>query len=144
MPPQPLPEDAAGRELRRTLAPGELVLAYATGIGGAMLIATDWRAIIIKAGAAVTGMWSGKQNTSFRYGQISSIDLYAGTLGSGSYGYGYVVITSAGEEHRNLGRYRDAELVKAKNICPFNLLSEAAFRQVVEVIRSHLYAPPPR
>ncbi len=143
MPPQPLPEDAAGRELRRTLAPGEQVLAYATGIGGALLAATDWRAIIIKPGPAAGGTWLGKQNTSFRYGQMSRIDLYTGALGDGYYGYGYVVITSVGEEHRNLGRYRDAQLIKAKNVCPFNLLSEVIFRQVVDIIRSHLYAPPP-
>ncbi len=144
MPPQPLPEDAAGRELRRTLAPGEQVLAYATGIGDALLAATDWRAIIIKIGSAAGGTWLGKQNTSFRYGQITGIDLYTATLGDGSYGYGYVLVTSVGDEQRPLARYRDAQLLKAKNVCPFNLLSEATFRQVAEIIRSRMYAPPPR
>ena len=143
VPSLPLHDDAAGRELRRTLVTDEQVLTYALGTGGAMLVATDWRAIIIKAGAAATGTWLGKQNTSFRYGQIASIDLYTGTLGDGSYAYSCVVITSVGEKNPPPGRSRDpTDLIKAKNVCPFNLLSEASVRHVVEIIRSRLYAPP--
>lgn len=142
MPPQPLPEDAAGRELRRTLAPGEQVLAYATGTDGALLVATDWRAIIIKAGAAASGTWFRKQNTSFRYGQISGIELLVGTAGDGSHRSGYVVINSMGEQSPILGGSRGAaHAVKAKNVCAFDLESEATFGQVVTFIRSQLYGP---
>lgn len=104
---QPFSKGAAGRKLRRTLASDEPVLAFAAGMGDALPVATDWRAIIIKAGTAATGSWLGQQNTSFRYGQISSIDLYMpgtldtlgtlGTLGEGVSGVGFVVITSTGE-----------------------------------------------
>lgn len=131
---QHLPGGSAGRELRRTLAEGELVLAWASGKGGALLIATDRRAIIIKAGPGATGTWFGKKNASFGYGQISSVDLHTGAMD------GYVEISAGGVQNRSVGRY--AQLVRADNICPFNKWSEGRFRQVVETIRQHLYASP--
>lgn len=154
MPFQPFPEDAAGRELRRTLAPDEQVLAYALGLGGALVVATDWRAIIIKVGAATTGTWFGKQNTTFRYGEISRIDLSVPTPGEGDgegtdgrdgARVGFVVITSRGEQYRwrDRSRPRDpAHFCTAKNVCPFDPLRAASFGQVVEIIRRHVYTPP--
>jgi hypothetical protein len=53
---------------------------------------------------------------------------------------GYVEISAGGVQNRNLGR--TAQLVQADNVCPFNKWGEAAFRQVVEVIRHQLYARP--
>lgn len=159
MPSQPLSEDAAGRELRRTLAPNEQVLGYTLGIGGSLLVATDWRAIIIKVGSAATGTWFGKQNTTFAYGEISRIDLYVPTPGEGEGAEGggaegtddsrpgFVVITSRGEQspthHRPRPRPGDAaHFGTAKNVCPFNPLRAADFQQIVEIIRRHLYTPP--
>lgn len=150
VPSLPLHDDAAGRELRRTLVTDEQVLTYALGTGGAMLVATDWRAIIIKVGSTATGTWFGKQNTSFRYGEIRSIDLYVprpgdggGTDGTSRSTVGLVVITSRGERYPTLDRYRDpAQLVKAKNVCSFDTLRAADFQQVVAIIRQHVYTPP--
>ncbi len=99
-----------------------------------MLVATDRRAIIIKAGAAATGQWFGKKNASFGYNQITSVDVHTGAMD------GYVEISAGGVQNRNLGR--TAQLVKADNICPFNKWGEGDFRKVVEAIRYHLYARP--
>jgi Short C-terminal domain len=99
-----------------------------------LLVATARRAIIIKAGVAATGQFFGKKNASFGYGQITSVDVHTGAMD------GYVEISAGGVQNRNLGR--TAQLVKADNVCPFNKWGEAAFRQVVEVIRHQLYARP--
>jgi hypothetical protein len=132
-PPQGWPKGSAGKELRRTLSPNEPVMAWASGKGGALLVATDRRAIIIKTGPGATGTWFGRKNASFGYNQITSVDLHTG------YADGYVEISAGGVQNRNLGRY--AQLIHADNICPFNKWSETPFRHIVDVIRQHLYAP---
>jgi len=130
---QQLPGGGAGRELAKTLQSGEQVLSYATGKGGALLVATDRRAIVIKAGPRATGTWFGKKNASFGYQQITSVDLHTGIMD------GYVEVSAGGVQNRNVGR--TAQLIDADNICPFNKWDEGSFRQVVEVIRHHLYRP---
>src|SRR5260370_16459701 len=75
-----LPGGAGGNERGRRLGQDEPVLAYAKGKGGSLLVATDRRAIIIKAGAAATGQWFGKKNASFGYNQITSVDVHTGAL----------------------------------------------------------------
>lgn len=128
---QRLPGGGAGRELQKTLGEGEQVLVWASGKGGALLVATDRRAIIIKAGPAATGTWFGKKNSSFGYRQISNVDVHTGAMD------GYVEISAGGVQNRNRGRY--AQLVKADNICPFNKWGESDFRRVTETIRQRMY-----
>ncbi len=128
-----LPGGAVGKELKKTLAPGEQVLAHASGKGGATLVATDRRALIIKTGAASTGTWFGRKCASYGYPQITSLDLHTSLMD------GYVQISTAGVTQKSrVGRY--TQLIHADNICPFNKPSEGSFRRVVEVIREHLYA----
>ncbi len=131
---QNFPGWGAGKELQQTLANGETILAWATGKGGALLVATDRRAIIIKTGPAATGTWFGKKNASYGYQQITSVDLHTGIAD------GYVEISAGGIQQRNLGRV--AQLTGADNVSPFNKWSEADFRRVVEVMRAHLYSVP--
>jgi hypothetical protein len=130
---QQLPGGAAGHELQKTLLPGEPVLGYASGKGGIMLVATDRRAIVIKAGAVATGRWGGHEVNSFGYQQITSTEMRGGLMD------GYVEISTGGVQNRQPGRLGQ---MKASNIVPYNRPSEGAFRAVVEVIRQHLYAAP--
>lgn len=73
------PEGQAGRELRRMLAPGERMLGWQEGQSGAVLVATDQRAIIIKLGRAASGHWYWPFGTMLRawpYRQISRVELH--------------------------------------------------------------------
>jgi hypothetical protein len=134
---QKFPGGSEGKELRKALGQDEPVLAYASGKGGSLLVATDRRAIIIKTGASATGQWFGKKVASYGYQQIASVDLHTG------FADGYVQIAEGGvQQHGRIGRY--AQLVHADNICPFNKGSEGAFRHVVDTIRQHLYAASPQ
>lgn len=130
---QRLPGGARGRELRKTLAQGEPVLAYASGKGGLLLVATDRRAIIVKGGALATGRWFGHDVSSFGYRQITSIEMRTGAFD------GYVEISAGGVQNRRLGR---AEQMKASNVVPYSRLRQGAFRAVVGVIRNYLYGAP--
>ena len=126
------PDSAAGRELQKVLAADEPIEALAVGKGGAILVATDRRAIIVKAGVAATGTWFGHKVGSYGYSQISAVNVQAGALD------GYVEIVAAGVNLiHNPGRY--AQLVSADNICPFARKAEGEFRAVVERIQGHLY-----
>jgi hypothetical protein len=119
--------------LRKNLAPNETVLAYARGLQGALLVATDRRALIIKTGYAL-GTWFGRQTTSFGYGQITSVEMRSGV------GRGFVEISAGGMQNRPRGYFGR---LRGENIVAFNKWSEAGLRDVVNVIRQHLYAPPP-
>lgn len=126
------PNSAAGRELQKVLAADEPIEALAVGKGGAILVATDRRAVIVKAGAAATGQFFGRKVGSYGYGQISAVNVQAGALD------GYVEIVAGGVNLiHNPGRY--AQLVSADNICPFARKVEGEFRAVVECIQRHLY-----
>jgi hypothetical protein len=128
-----LPGGAEGKELQKTLGPGEQVLAWAQGKASATLVATDRRALVIKAGVA-TGSWFGKKSVSYGYPQISAIDMNTGLMD------GYVEISSAGVTQKSRVS-RTNQLTQADNIVPFNKWSEGDFRKVVEVIRQKLYQP---
>jgi hypothetical protein len=113
----PLPSGTPGRELRRTLLQGEVVLAHASGKAGSLLVATDRRAIIIKTGIA-TDTWFGKNNAAFGSGHMTSVDLHTGVMD------GSVEISAGGVQNRTRARYD--QLVHADTICPFNLVERVA------------------
>lgn len=134
--PQGLPKGAAGKELQHALLPGEQVLAWASGKGGSHLIATDQRALIIKAGIA-TGQFFGRKVTAYPYGQLTSVELQTGLVD------GYVQLSAGGAQGRTLGSR--VQQMQADNSCAFNKPDEKAFRAVVDILRQrvHLAQQPP-
>lgn len=132
MPVRRFPNSAAGRELQKALAADEPIEALAVGKASSILVATDRRTLIVKAGVAATGKWFGRKIGSYGYRQITAVNVEAGALD------GYVEIVSGGVDliHRP-SRY--AQLVYADNICPFARKAEGDFRAVVAAIQRHLY-----
>lgn len=129
-PAQSLPTGAAGKELQQALLPGEQVLGWARGKGGSHLIATDQRALIIKAGIA-TGQFFGRKVNAYPYTQLTSVELQTGLAD------GYVQLSAGGAQGRTLGS-RVAQM-EADNSCAFNKWDEKAFRAVVDIMRQRVH-----
>lgn len=126
---QQLPKGAAGKELQQALLPGEQVLGWASGKGGSHLIATDQRALIIKAGIA-TGQFFGRKVNAYPYAQLTSVELQTGMLD------GYVQLSAGGAQGRTLGSR--VQQMQADNTCAFNKGDEKAFRAVVAILRERV------
>lgn len=129
-PAQGWPKGAAGKELQQALLPGEQVLAWASGKGGSHLIATDQRALIIKAGIA-TGQFFGRKVNAYPYSQLTSVELQTGLFD------GYVQLSAGGAQGRTLGSR--VQQMQADNSCAFNKGDEKAFRAVVDIMRQRVH-----
>lgn len=120
---------AAGKEVQRALLPGESVVAWARGKGGSHLVATDSRALIVKAGIA-TGQFFGRKVTVFPYGMLTGAELQTGMFD------GYVQLMAAGAQ--GVTRMGRTAQMYADNTCAFNKGDETRFRHVVDVIRERM------
>lgn len=128
-PAQGWPKGAAGKELQQALMPGEAVLDWAPGKGGSFLIATDRRAIIVKAGIA-TGQLFGRQVNAYPYQQLTAVDFQTGVFD------GYVQLGAGGAQARAIGSR--TEQMQAANSVAFNKSEEQRFRAVVATMRQKI------
>lgn len=125
------PGGAEGKELRSLLLPGEQVLGWQQGRGGALLVATDQRAIIIKTGLT-SGQWFGKKNSAWSYQQIVSVDLQT------TFGSGWVEIVTAGMQARRGGTFsKSADAYQADNMVAF-MGSDKSWRPLVNLLRQRM------
>lgn len=145
-PQQGWPKGAEGKELQQAMLPGEQVLMWAQGRGGALLVASDQRALIIKTGMMSTGQPFGHKIAVWPYRQIISVDLQT------TFGSGWVEIVTAGSQARRGGFNKAAVAVTADNMVAF-LGSDKPWRPLVNVLRERIqqalqpapqvaYAPP--
>jgi len=117
-----------GSELQKTLMGNEVILA-ATQVGASALIATNFRAIIIKP----SGLF-GSLTSTYTYQQITSVDIRKQLLG------GYIELSGGGVQnfrHRPTGQ----DIAQAPNTFPYGKLfgnKEQEVEHVVAVIRQQI------
>ena len=129
---QPFPKGAEGKALQQALFPGEQVIGWGQGRGGALLVATDQRALIIKVGALATGQPFGRKSSAWPYQHIISVDMQA------TFGSGWIEIVTAGDQAQRGGTWNRATVaVTADNMVAF-LGSDAAWRPLVMVLRERI------
>jgi len=129
---QPFPKGAEGKALQQALFPGEQVIGWGQGRGGALLVATDQRALIIKVGALATGQPFGRKSSAWPYQHIISVDMQA------TFGSGWIEIVTAGTQAQRGGTWNRATVaVTADNMVAF-LGSDAAWRPLVMVLRERI------
>jgi len=133
---QPFPKGAEGKALQQALFPGEQVIGWGQGRGGALLVATDQRALIIKVGALATGQPFGRKSSAWPYQHIISVDMQA------TFGSGWIEIVTAGTQaQRGSGAWsawnKATVAVTADNMVAF-LGSDAAWRPLVMVLRERI------
>jgi RNA polymerase subunit RPABC4/transcription elongation factor Spt4 len=128
-PQRPLPGGSIGRELQKTLLPGETVLTFAQGKANQLLMATDQRVIIIKGAIGSGGTFFGTTSLTFFYPQVMGIQVRK------RLGDGFVEISAAGVQN---GQYGRTGQINAPNIVPFNGWDENRFQEVAMVIRQQM------
>ncbi len=129
---QQFPGGGAGKELQQALLNGEQVIGWGQGRGGALLVATDQRALIIKVGALATGQPFGRKTSAWPYQHIISVDMQA------TFGSGWVEIVTAGSQAQRGGAWNKAAVaVTADNMVAF-LGSDNAWRPLVTVLRERI------
>lgn len=131
-----MPKGTEGKELQQALLNGEQVIAWAQGRGGALLVATDQRAIIIKAGTLATGQMFGRKTSAWPYRHIISVDLQT------TFGSGWVEIVTAGTQAQRSGGAwgpwnKAASAVTADNMVAF-LGGDKAWRPLVTALRERI------
>ena len=124
-----LPGGSIGRELQKTLFPGETVLAYAQGKANQLLMATDQRVIIIKGAVGSGGTFFGTTSLTYFYPQVMGVQVRK------QFGDGFVEVSAAGMQNTQRGRTGQ---INAPNIVPFNGWDEKRFQEVAMVIRQQL------